>query len=73
MTNGTDEIIYDIRLHNKEGELFHCEDCSGTEFRQVTDIEQGAMGYEVYECKGCRATYRCVTIGVMNNMEARKQ
>lgn len=59
-----DGIVYNIRLHSKSGELFLC-DCGCDEFRQVTDILQGAEGYEVYECRDCKSWYRCVTVEVM--------
>jgi hypothetical protein len=62
-------IIYDIRLHDESGVLFLC-DCGCEEFRQVTDIEQGAQGYEVYECRDCQSWYRCVTIGEMHPAQA---
>jgi hypothetical protein len=64
MSNQTvfDGIVYDIRLHSESDELFRCENCGAVELRQVTDIEQGALGFEVYECR-CGAQYRCNTIG----------
>ena len=60
----TDEIVYNIRLHSETGELFHCDECGNEKLRQVTDILQGSMGYEVYECP-CGAQYRCQTVGIM--------
>lgn len=57
-----DGLVYNIRLHDELGVLFRCDDCGSVEFRQVTDIEQGALGFEVYQCR-CGACYRCVTVG----------
>lgn len=56
------DIIYNLRLHDESGDLFRC-DCGCAHFRQVTDILQGELGYEVYECESCQSWYRCVTIG----------
>jgi len=54
--------IYNICLHDEWGGLFRC-DCGGMRFAQVTDIEQGALGYEVFECRYCHACYRCNITG----------